>query len=55
MSSIQEPPSTGDENVDAILRKVTTLAEAPLVDHLEVFREAQQALQGYLNSGHHAS
>ena len=54
MSSMQEPPITGDAALDEALAKVASLDDVPLAEHPEVLKEAQVALQGFLGSSHAA-
>jgi|GEM_PF-2630385 len=49
MSSVPEPPITGDSGVDEVLAKVAALSDVPLVEHPDVLKEAHHALLGFLN------
>ncbi|MCL2736707.1 MAG: hypothetical protein FWD75_08800 [Propionibacteriaceae bacterium] len=48
MSSVEEPPTTGDETVDEALRQVARLGDLPLEDHADVLRAAHDALDTLL-------
>jgi len=50
MGDVDEPPVTGNEIVDEALRKVAGLAEVDLDQHPAILKEAQNALQEYLNA-----
>ncbi|MDR0285312.1 MAG: hypothetical protein LBI33_10560 [Propionibacteriaceae bacterium] len=54
-AQFEEPPLTGDEAVDAALRRVAGLVGVPPAEHPPVLREAQEALQGLLNQGGRAA
>jgi hypothetical protein len=55
MDSTEEPPLTGDGALDEALAKVAALGETPLVEHVDILKEAHQALVGFLNSHSDAS
>jgi len=50
MGDVDEPPVTGNLAVDEALRKVASLGETPLDEHPTVLKQAQNALQEYLNT-----
>ena len=50
MSDVDEPPVTGNEAVDEALNRVAGLAEVPLDEHPAILKEAQNALQEFLNT-----
>ena len=54
-SEYLEPPVTGHEGVDEALRKVAGLPDKPLAEHVQILREAHDALQSLLNSRADAS
>jgi|GEM_PF-4238826 hypothetical protein len=53
MDTQENPPITGDVAVDEVLAKVAALGEEPLVDHVDVLKEAHNSLLAYLNSSTH--
>ena len=53
MSSLLEPPLTGDRHVDEALSKVAELSDLPVAEHVDVLKEAQRSLMELLNSGIH--
>ena len=50
MGDVDEPPVTGNQAVDEALRKVAGLTEANLDEHPAILKEAQNALQEFLNN-----
>ena len=50
MSDVDEPPVTGNQTVDEALNKVAGLAEVSLAEHPAILKEAQNALQEFLNT-----
>jgi len=50
MSEMDDPPVTGNGIVDEALQKVADLVDVPLEDHPEVLKQAQNALQEFLNT-----
>ena len=50
MSDVDKPPATGNPIVDEALEKVAGLADMGVDEHPAILKEAQNALQEYLNT-----